>query len=125
LRRHEDEIGALGLRVLVVTFESHAAASAYVRETDLPWPLLIDTRRTLYEAYGMGRGNAWTIWGPATWWAYARLLLRGRRPRRSTGDVDQLGGDVLIDPSGAVVVHHVGDGPADRPGVSALFDPVR
>jgi hypothetical protein len=73
----------------------------------------------------MGRGGWWAIWGPATWWAYARLLARGRRPQRSSSDVQQLGGDVLIDPGGTVVAHHVGDGPADRPAISDVLDPVR
>jgi hypothetical protein len=125
LRRRQDEIERLGLRVLVVSFEAPEAAEAYVRETGLPWPLLLDPSRTLYAAYGMGRGSWWQIWGPATWWIYARLIARGRRPRPPTGDVDQLGGDVVIDPAGRVVLHHVGSGPADRPAVSALLDSVR
>jgi hypothetical protein len=125
LRRREDEIERLGLRVLVVTFEAREAADAYVRETRLPWPLLLDPSRTLYAAYGMARGRWWQIWGPATWWIYARLIARGRRPRPPTGDVAQLGGDVLIDPQGSVALHHVGSGPADRPPVSALLDAVR
>ena len=125
MRRHEDEIEALGLRVLVVTFEAPEVAEEYVCETGLPWPLLIDSSRRLYAAYGMGRGGGWAIWGPATWWAYAKLLARGRRPRPASGDVRQLGGDVLIDPGGAVALHHVGEGPADRPGISSLLDPVR
>lgn len=125
MRRHEDEIEALGLRALVVTFEGAEAADAYVRETGLRWPLLIDPSRALYAAYGMGRGRWWQIWGPATWWIYARLIARGRRPRPPTGDVDQLGGDVLVDPAGSVVLHHVGSGPADRPAVPVLLDAVR
>ncbi len=127
MRRHEDEIEALGLRVAVVTFESPDLAADYVRDTGLRWPLLIDESRSLYTAYGMHRGSGWAIWGPATWWAYAKLLARGRRPQRSSAsaDVHQLGGDVLIDPDGTVVAHYVGDGPADRPAISALLDPVR
>ncbi len=125
MRRREEEIEALGLAVLVVTFEDPEVARDYVGETGLPWPLLMDPSRRLYEAYGMGRGGAWAIWGPATWWAYARLLARGLRPQPGSGDVRQLGGDVLIDPSRTVVVHHAGDGPADRPAIALLLDPLR
>ena len=125
MRRHEDEIEALGLRVLVVSFETSQSAESYVRETGLRWPLLIDSSRRLYTAYGMGRGRWWAIWGPATWLAYLRLIARGRRPQPASGDVQQLAGDVLIDPSGTVILHHVGDGPANRPSISLLLDPVR
>jgi hypothetical protein len=125
LRRHEDEIERLALRVVVVTFEARQHAEAYVLETGLRWPLLIDVKRTLYSAYGMGRGRWTAIWGLASWWAYARLIARGRRPGRPTGDVHQLGGDVVVDPRGRVALHHVGTGPADRPTISTVLAAVR
>ena len=125
MRRHEEQIERLGLEIVVVTFEARERAEEYVRETDLRWPLLIDRRRILYSAYGIGRGRWSAIWGPATWWAYIQLIARGHRLRRPTGDIHQLGGDVLVDPAGRVALHHVGKGPADRPAVAALFDRVR
>ncbi len=125
MRQHEDEFRELGLRVVVVTFEARERAEAYVRETGLAWPLLIDRPRALYHAYGMDRGRRSAIWGPATWWAYARLIASGRRVRRPTGDVQQLGGDVLVDPKGRVALHHVGKGPADRPAIGTLLDRIR
>jgi len=125
LRRREDEIERLGVAIVAVTFEARERAEEYVRETGLRWPLLIDRRRALYSAYGMGRGRGWAIWGPASWWVYIKLIARGRRLRRPTGDIHQLGGDVLVDPAGRVALRHVGKGPADRPAVAALLDQVR
>jgi len=125
LREYENEIETLALRVLVVTFEAAPMAELYVRGTGLRWPLVLDSSRSLYDAYGMSQGRWWAIWGPASWLAYGKLILRGRRVRRTSADVYQLGGDVLIDPGGAIVVHHVGDGPADRPALTDLLDPVR
>ena len=125
MRRHENEVEGLGLQVVVVTFEARERAEEYVRETGLGWPLLIDRRCVLYGAYGMGHGRWSAVWGPASWWAYAKLIARGHRPGRSTGDIYQLGGDVLVDPMGRVALHHVGEGPADRPAVAALLEPVR
>ena len=125
MRRPEEQVERLGLEIVVVTFEARERAEAYVGETGLRWPLLIDPRRVLYGAYGMGRGRRSAIWGPATWWAYLRLIGRGHRLRRPSGDIHQLGGDVLVDPAGRVALHHVGKGPADRPAVAALLDRVR
>ncbi len=116
---------ALGVKVVVVTFEFGPVAQAYVRETNLSWPMLVDESRDLYVAYGMERGSWWNIHGPPSWWIYAKLLMKGRRLRRASGDTDQLGGDVLIDPDGIVRRHHVGSGPADRPSVTAIMDRVR
>ncbi len=82
----------------------------------------MDPSRELYKAYGMERGPWWNIYGPATLWTYFKLLIRGRKLRRSVGDPNQLGGDVLIDPAGLVRLHYVGRGPADRPQVSQLLE---
>ena len=89
-----------------------------MKEPGLRWPLLVDESRELYAAYDMHRGRWRDILGPSSWWVYARLLLRGRR-------LQQLGGDILIDPKCIVRLHHVGSGPADRPAVSSMLDTVR
>lgn len=125
MREHERELESIGLQVVIVTFEAGPLAQAYVRKTNLRWPLLVDASRTLYFAYGMKRGRWLDILGPAAWWVYAKLLVRGRRLHRVSGDVRQLGGDVLIDPAGIVRLHHIGTGPAARPPVSAIIDAVR
>ena len=125
LQQHADEITARGLQVAVVTFEDAARAQAYQKDVNLAWPLLIDADRGLYAAYGMHEGTTWEIMGPTSWSAYIKLMLRGRRPRRPTGNVHQLGGDVLIDPGGIVRVHHVSSGPADRPSVTSLLEVVQ
>lgn len=75
-------------------------AQAYVRETELRWPLLVDRERTLYGAYGMLKASWLDVWGPKTWVAYGRALLGGRRLEQAGEDVYQRGGDVLVDPEG-------------------------
>jgi hypothetical protein len=112
--------GDHGLAIVVVTFEQSAIARSYVERTDLPWPVLVDRERTLYRAYDMDRAPRRVIWGWRSWRAYARLIRRGRRLQRATGDTRQRGGDVLIDPDGIVRLHHVGHNPADRPPVERI-----
>ena len=121
MRQAEPQLTSLGVTVVMVTFDSGPGVDGYIRETGIAWPVLADRSRALYKAYGMARGRWWDIWGPATWAAYLKLLLRGRRLRTPTADVNQLGGDVLIDPEGIVRLCYVGNGPADRPAVSELI----
>lgn len=115
----------MNVATAVVTFEADPLARAYVKETNLTWPLLLDQDRELYHAYGMLRGNWWNLYGPAPIWAYLKLLFAGRRLVRPGTDVTQLGGDVLIDPTSIVRLHHVGNGPADRPPVESILAVVR
>jgi hypothetical protein len=125
LRREAEALERLGVQVLVVTFEPEAAARAYLAETALPWPLLVDASRGLYRAYAMGRGRVRDVWSWATIRTYLRLLRQGARLRPPAADPYQLGGDVLIDPAGRVRLHHVGTGPADRPSVASLLAAAR
>lgn len=119
------QLEKLGAAVAVVTFELNVVAENYVRQTELPWPMLVDRDRSLYQAYGMQRGRWWDLSGPKVIWLYFQLFFRGRRLKRITDDVRQLGGDIVIDPQGIVRLHHVGVGPADRPPVERLLEVIK
>lgn len=115
----------LNVKVVVIIFELDSAAHSYIEETNIVWPLLVDAGRKLYMAYGMLSADFWDIWGPKTWWAYLKEICKGRLPRKSSGDISQRGGDVLIDPNGFVKFHHVGKGPADRPSIDKMLSIIK
>jgi len=124
LRDHENELAGRNVKIAVVTFENDLFARSYVADTTLTWPLLIDDTRETYRNYGMLSASFWDIWGPKTWWAYLKQIMKGERLRKSEGDIYQRGGDVLIDPNGIVSLHHVGAGPADRPAIETILKKV-
>jgi alkyl hydroperoxide reductase subunit AhpC len=124
LREQEEAFEQKGATVAVVTFEHDFFARQYVAETGLAWPLLVDDSRGTYRSYGMLAASFWDVWGPATWRVYIKALLRGEKLQHSEGDIYQRGGDVLIDPDGIVRLHHVGEGPADRPTVAAILQKI-
>jgi alkyl hydroperoxide reductase subunit AhpC len=121
LREQEDQFSRRNARIAVVTFENDFFARQYVADTGLSWPLLVDETRDTYRNYGMLAASFWDIWGLKSWQAYLRALLRGEKLQPSAGDIYQRGGDVLIDPKGIVRLHHIGEGPADRPGVETIL----
>jgi len=121
LRDHENELAGRNVKIAVVTFENDFFARSYVADTTLTWPLLVDDTRETYRNYGMLSASFWDIWGPKTWWAYLKQIMKGERLRKSEGDIYQRGGDVLIDPNGIVSLHHVGAGPADRPAIGTIL----
>jgi hypothetical protein len=119
LQQRQAELDVLAIDVMVVTFEIDVVARQYA--AGLPWPVLLDGTRELYRAYGMARESFWNVWGPASWWGFIKLLVRGRRLHLPTGDVYQMGGDVLIDPQGIVRRHYISRYPLDRPSVDSLL----
>ena len=125
MRQVEQQLKRLGVDVAVVTFEAGFLAKSYVQETGLEWPLLVDQTRDLYRAYDMLEAGFWDVWGPSTMWAYLKAILGGAKLQSSEGDMNQRGGDVLVDPGGIVRLHHVGSGPADRPTVQKILEAVK
>lgn len=125
MRDQEEEFGKLNVKIVVVTFEAGFLAREYVEETALTWPLLVDDTRETYRNYGMLSASFWDVWGPKTWWAYLKEVGKGKKLRKSEGDIFQRGGDVLIDPGGTVHLHHIGVGPGDRPTVDTLLNKIR
>ena len=121
LQQQENEFQERNVKIVIVTFEASFLARAYAEETAYKWPILVDETREVYRAYNMLSASFWEIWGPRTLWAYLKEFARGNFLKKSEGDVNQRGGDILIDPSGIVRLHHVGDGPADRPSVRSIL----
>lgn len=124
MRENEKLLKERNIDVVVLTFEAGYLARQYVQETGITFPLLVDERRELYKAYGMLEASFSDIWGPKTWWVYFKEILAGHLPKKSSGDITQRGGDVLIDPKGIVRIHHVGPGPADRPSIASILSHV-
>lgn len=125
MREHEEQFAEFGVQIVVVTFAADYFARQYARENRMSWSLLVDGDRELYHGYGMLKASFPDIWGPRTWWAYFREILRGNMPARSSGDIAQRGGDVLVDPAGIVRLHYIGEGPADRPDVRSILEVIR
>lgn len=109
---------------MAVSFQSREDGVKYLKDTKLHWPVILDEKKELYTYFGMGEGTFWEIWGYRTWLAYFREFLRGRLPKKSSGDINQQGGDIILDPDNTVRYVHVGRGPADRPDINTLLQQI-
>ena len=109
------------MNVMVVTFEQLEPGLFSLTDAPHHFPCYSDSQKRLYRYYGMMKAGFWDLWGPRTLLAYLQLLLKGRKIIPSRGDIQQQGGNVLIDPHGRVRFHYVGSGPADRPDPEVIF----
>ena len=121
LRHASDQLNALRVEVKIVVFDDDVMAKMYAAETNLKWPLLLDSDRQLYTSYGISRGSWLSIYNPVSIAKYIGLILTGRRPSKPGQDWRQMGGDILIDPQGIVRLHHISRGPHDRPTIQEIL----
>lgn len=111
--------------IVVIAFAAPDYVAAYQRERLAPLTVLVDPSRDSYRDYGLRRGSLRKVWGPKIWWAYAKLLRRGRRLQRPTEDTLQLGGDFVVGRDGRIAYMFRSDDPDDRPTVDELLVAVR
>lgn len=119
MRDQLSEFGASS--IAAITFAEPNALAAHRAHLELPFPILADPDRILYRQFGLGRGSLRQIWNPGTLKLYAQLIGKGRRLRRPTQDMRQLGGDFVIDSAGRLSAGFWPSSPDDRPRVADLI----
>ena len=121
LHQQKKKFEEVGAQVLAVSFETSESTRNYVKGSSLKFPVLVDDKKILYRYFGMRTAGFWDIWGVRTWKAYLRELFRGRLPQKGEGDIQQRGGNVILDAGGSIRFHHISNGPGDRPTVEQLL----
>jgi alkyl hydroperoxide reductase subunit AhpC len=124
LRHYNNDIDALGVQVLIISFGAEFWARAWQQDTGSPYPLLLDPERTTYQAYGLGTSFV-RVWSPHVMWHYLKLRLRGQKLLPVQGDPHQLGGDFIVDAAGIIRLSHPSKDPVDRPPVEDLLVELR
>ena len=125
LRERVGELDGLGAAVLVVAFEPPEAIRRFAEREAIPFTMLSDPDRRAYAAFGLQRGRPAQIWTWQALKAYGRALLAGRWARLPHGDIEQLGGDFVLDSAGRIVYAHPSRDPADRPAIDTILAAVR
>ncbi len=107
--------------IAVVTFAAQERLAAYRDYLALPFTVVTDTDLRLYHLFGAERGGNRQIWSWGTVRMYARLAMRGRRIRRPTEDMHQLGADAVVGRDGRLRYLSLPSTPDARPPVSELI----
>ena len=119
LRRHAEEFAERHATVLTITFGPASRMEAWLRETQSPFVLLLDRRRTAYEPYSVRRSLA--SLSIATVRRSRELIKEGQPVTGMQGDPLQLGGTFVVDHSGVVRFAHRSATPVDYPAADDLL----
>jgi hypothetical protein len=116
-----------GVQFLVVSFEQPEFVRRYRDETQLPWPIVADPERRLYQQFQMQHASWSQIMNWRSLRGYLGLVFGKRRRVKlpTNHDYWQLGGDVVVDPRGIVQLHHRSRSPEDRPAIVRIKEMIR
>ncbi len=91
-----------------------------------PFPCLADPAREGYRTYGLKRGSAWEVIGPAAIARGLKARRKGHHIEKIEGDAFQMPGTFIIDRGGTVryarYARHSADHPDPQDLVRALQD---
>lgn len=119
LCQRQQDLDRLKVRVLIISFSAPPFARAWLEETKAPFSLLLDENRGIYQRYGLERSFL-RSWSPKTIWYYI-LNWKARPKSKLPDDLNQLGGDFIVDAQGALRFVYPSYEPVDRPSMSQLF----
>jgi len=119
VREHLDRFG--DAEIVVVTFADPDRLAAHRDHLGVPFTIVTDPARALYRLLGAERGTRRQVWSPGTLRRYVRLVRAGRRLRRPTEDVYQLGADAVVGRDGRLRYRSLPSTPDARPPVEDLI----
>jgi len=87
----------------------------FLEKFKLPFPMICDPDRKLYDAYGLKRMGSLGFLSPSLALKSLSALAGGNLVGMPEGDVKQLAGVFIIDTKGHVRFRHLSDDPSDFP----------
>lgn len=120
-RDHAAAFESAGVGIAAVGLGSPEQARRLRDRLQVPFPILSDTRRWAYDAYGLVEGTAEQVYDPVSGYRLTRAILHGHLPRRTVGSTRQLPGVFVIDRDGIIRIAHPGRTSSDVPPVAALL----
>ena len=119
MRAHLGDFG--DARIAVVSFAPVERLAAYRAHFRLPFDVVADVDRAVYELLGAQRGTNRQVWSAGTLRRYLQLIRAGRRLRFPTEDIHQLGADAVIGRGGVLRYLSLPATPAERPPIGDLI----
>ena len=115
LRDKADEFEKAGVRVVLVGMGPPRESREFMERFKIPFPMICDPKRRLYDIYGLKKMGVLGFLSPSLVLKSLSAVAQGNMAGIPEGDVKQLAGIFVIDPSGHIQFRHLSADPADFP----------
>lgn len=106
---------------MLVGMGTAEASAAFKEKFDLPFPIISDPKRKLYEAFDLKRMSPVGFLSPTMVIRGVSAIAKGHRMGMPEGDVRQLPGVFVIDARGRIRYAHYADNPANHPDAETIL----
>jgi peroxiredoxin len=121
LRRAKTRFDQAGARVVLVAMGTPAESSAFTREHAVPFEMVCDPERKVYQAFDLEQMAPLGFLSPSVALKGVMAMAKGHGIGVPVGDVRQLPGVFIIDSKGTIVFSHFAADPADHPAPDEIL----
>jgi peroxiredoxin len=122
LRREKIAFDRLGAAVVLVGLGSIEQTAAFKARFDVPFPMIADQGKRLFEAFRLKRAATGTLLSAKMVFRGVTAMAKGHGIGAPQGDLHQLPGVFIIGTDGRILFSHHASGPADHPSPDVLLD---
>lgn len=115
MRDRADDFKKAGVRVVLVGMGSPKESKEFLKRFKVPFPMICDPERKLYNVYGLKRMGLLDFFSPSLALKSLSAVAQGNLAGMPEGDVKQLAGVFIVDSSGHIRFRYLSADPADFP----------
>jgi peroxiredoxin len=100
-------------------------SAAFEMKFDVPFPLISDPNRQLYQAFGLRMVSTLELLSPSVAVKGILAITKGHTVGIPIGDVRQLPGVFIINTNGRIVYSHFAGDPSDHPDPDTILEALK
>jgi peroxiredoxin len=121
LRLKLSQIEQASVRLVLVGMGTPEESAVFAEKSGLPFPVISDPGRRLYQAFGLKMASALELLSPSVAFKAFAAMVQGHGVGMPVGDIRQLSGVFIIDTAGRIVFSHIAKDPADHPDADTIL----
>jgi peroxiredoxin len=121
-KQHFDQAGA---QVVLVGMGSPEESAAFEMKFNIPFPLISDPKRQLYQSFGLKKISTLELLSPAVAFKGILAISKGHTVGIPIGDVRQLPGVFIINTDGRIVYSYFASDPSDHPDPDIILEALK
>jgi len=125
LRQKKQRFDQAGAQVVLVSMGTPEESAAFEMKFNIPFPLISDPKRQLYQAFGLKQISGLELISPSVAFKGLLAMSKGHTIGMPVGDIRQLSGVFIINPDGRIVYSHVASDPSDHPDPDTLLNALK
>lgn len=125
LKKEYGRFSEMNAELMVVVQSTKQRAAKYAEKKSIPYPLIGDKEKKLYDLFGVQRGGIAAFMAPRVLVASAKATMKGYFHGAFDGDELQKPAEFIIKPGGEIAWSHYGEDISDATGNEKIFNELK